>query len=448
MIVELANGTRVQCEDKPMGGGASGIAYFSTDKRHVVKIFKTPDPALSRALEEILGTYNCVAGDTYWRRFMSWPDGLVVRPSLGVRMPRCPDGMDKMTWIIYPKLYNRLPATKKQWDKRLLIASRLAAAVARMHRSGLAHSDLSPNNIMVDPLTGGINLIDLDGLVVPGFLPPQVLGTPDYIAPEVLAGKAMPSVATDRHALAVILYQLLLFRHPFRGPRVYSPDSELDEKIALGESAIFIDHPYDTSNRPTKRFWPLSLLGPTLKDLFERAFVPGMKDPTSRPTASEWQSALARLSDRIVGCGNTHCEERYFPAAEGIRLSCPWCGTPFVVPQGVPALRLYVGDRCGGFELEKDYWIAGYPSRTLHAWHAESGVEPGPNADPTPLARVVFEKGTWFLLNLGLEHARVIENGTLGKTLARQERIELREGLALMLGALPRGRMMYVQWLR
>lgn len=448
MIAELTDGRRIDCEDQPMGGGVAGTAYFSRDRKHVVKIFKTPHPDTRRMLEEVLTKYNCVTDEPYWKQLMSWPEALVVKPGLGVCMPCAPQGMHKMCWIIFPKLYNQLPRAKKNWDKRLLIATRLATAVARMHRCGVAHSDLSPNNIMVDPLTGALNLIDLDGLVVPGFLPPQVLGTPDYMAPEVISGRAMPSISTDRHALAVIIYQLLLFRHPFRGPKVFSLDVDEDERMALGECGVFIDHPYDMTNRPLSRFWPTALLGSKMKELFERVFVHGLADPTCRPTASEWQSALIRLFDRAVGCGNRNCEELYFPVTEGRSISCPWCGTPFAVRDGVPVLRLYVGDKRGNFHLDDDYWIAGYPDKTLHSWHVESGLEPGPNVDSSPLGQIVLEKGRWFLRNLALPHARIIENGTLGRHFQVDERIELTEGLALMLESLPKGRMAYVQWIK
>jgi len=64
------------------------------------------------------------------------------------------------------------------------------------------------------------------------------------------------------------------------------------------------------------------------------------------------------------------------------------------------------------------------------------------------VAKIKLDQGKWFLLNLGLRHARLIENGTLGKHVAVQEKVELKEGLALMMASLPKGRMMYVQWIR
>ncbi len=72
-------------------------------------------------------------------------------------------------------------------------------------------------------------MIDIDGLVVPGKYPPDVVGTPDFIAPEVITtqnldkadkNRVLPSRSTDRHALAVLIYMYLFYRHPLRGAKV------------------------------------------------------------------------------------------------------------------------------------------------------------------------------------------------------------------------------------
>ncbi len=94
-----------------------------------------------------------------------------------------------------------------------------------MHAAGLCHSDLSYKNVLIDPELGHACIIDVDGLVVPGKYPPDVVGTPDFIAPEVVKTshlskddprRVLPSIATDRHALSVLIYMYLLFRHPLR----------------------------------------------------------------------------------------------------------------------------------------------------------------------------------------------------------------------------------------
>lgn len=58
------------------------------------------------------------------------------------------------------------------------------------------HSDLSYKNILIDPVMGRACVIDVDGLVVPGKYPPDVVGTPDFIAPEVEA-KASPAPSVE-----------------------------------------------------------------------------------------------------------------------------------------------------------------------------------------------------------------------------------------------------------
>lgn len=68
---------------------------------------------------------------------------------------------------------------------------KLARAVRRLHAAGLAHSDLSYKNVLVDPISGNSCIIDADELVVPGKYDAGVLGTPDFIAPEVMETKGL-----------------------------------------------------------------------------------------------------------------------------------------------------------------------------------------------------------------------------------------------------------------
>lgn len=446
MRVFLADGSAVDCHDDLLGEGTGGRVYGALDGKHVVKLFKNPTDQLSNAMELILGPYNCVANQAYWQEMFCWPNALVHQPTLGIRIPRIPSGYRALSWFVFPKLVNRLPRAEKSWHVRMLIALRLARAVGRLHRTGLAHSDLSPNNIHVDPGSGRIFLIDLDGLVVKDFIPAQVDGTPAYIAPEVLEGQGRPNPRTDLHALAVLVHELLLYRHPLRGPKRFSADSDEDERLLLGRSGIYIDHPQDFSNRPSVSFWPSALLGETLLTLFRGAFVDGLKAPDARPSASQWEEAIAHLSDRVVTCVNPRCDERYFPISDGVKdLRCLWCGTPF--PRGLPVLRFFRGDAQGSFRPEPDWFIAALPQRTLHRWHAETGVSPGPGVDTAAVAALEHDGRSWHLLNQGLPWLKTIANGTVGKVVPVGERVLLVEGLTLLLGQPPRGRAVVVQHL-
>jgi serine/threonine protein kinase len=122
------------------------------------------------------------------------------------------------------------PRELGDWKRSLRMALRVARALRRIHAAGLVHGDLSYRNVILDPSGGDACLIDLDGLVVPGEYPPEVIGTPDFIAPEIVASRHLPRDHPERqlpdwhadlHALAVLIYLLLLLRHPLRGDKIH-----------------------------------------------------------------------------------------------------------------------------------------------------------------------------------------------------------------------------------
>ena len=132
--------------------------------------------------------------------------------------PYIKNGQEKNgKWFASAKLINRfVPEDQKgTYLDRLHMCLKIARAMRRLHAAGLAHGDLSYNNVLVDPLSGSALILDDDGLVVPGKYPPEVIGTPGFIAPEVLAtktlsisdpNKKLPKIATDRYQLAVLIY--------------------------------------------------------------------------------------------------------------------------------------------------------------------------------------------------------------------------------------------------
>jgi len=65
------------------------------------------------------------------------------------------------------------------------IGSRLWDALSRMHNSGLLHADLKPDNVMVDPRTGALKIIDF-GFSVPFHrVQHGGRGNPRYSGPEI-----------------------------------------------------------------------------------------------------------------------------------------------------------------------------------------------------------------------------------------------------------------------
>ena len=453
---KLEDGTAVKFdEDNPLGQGAFGTVYPSADPAFVVKLYDRPAEGHDEILRLLIKAHNATRDlaqperTDYWDSLFSWPKQIVLAPRLGVWLPRLPAGLVKLRTLLVPNSYKTLVPEQRRWNARVHAAWRLAQGVQRLHSLGLAHSDLSPNNIYANPETGHICIIDCDDLVVPGFNPSASAGTPRYIAPEVLEGRGVSNHRTDRHALSVLIHELLLFRHPLIGPFDHGlDDNDEIEQQQLGSAGIYIGDPKDWRNRPRKGFYRPELLGPTLAKLLAQAFGPGLRDPEARPTALQWQSALGRLVDRIVSCVNPTCDERYFPLEDGKRLACPWCKTPFPSSQSFPVFRLWdpaPKKPC----LVEDFWIAGLEGRKLHGWHRQPKGSPGSFSDRVPIARVDYLDGRWTLVSLDAVGITTMDSrGNEVARLVTGQKTELTGGAVIRLGRPDVSRFISVHWLQ
>ena len=453
----------VEVADPPQGGMKK--VYFSPDKSYVVAFFHdaaaAADPNRLARLEAVLTRFNPTTDPEvgpYWQSLFCWPSGIVATPVLGVVAPAYPanfyfatgpfQGKEKKAkWFTSPKLRKYLPeAERGTLQTYVQIGVRLARAVRRLHQAGLAHSDLSCNNVLIDPVTGQCVVIDIDSLVVPGMFAPDVLGTRGYIAPEVLGTlhlpladpkRSHPNARTDLHALAVLLYEYLLFRHPLDGPKIHSAQStEDDERLAMGAKALFIEHPTDGSNRPAGLVGTVADLGPALADLFQRAFVKGLHAPNDRPGAIEWERALVRTWDMLYPCGNSKCERKWFVAGPKVT-ACPFCKTKVVTP--VPVLKLRKEARPG--QWLPDATLVVHGTTGLFGWHAFDNVFPGEKADRTRLGYFAFHQGGWVLVNEKLDSL----TSPGGSRVARGSAVALKPGVAFRLSREKNGRMAEVE---
>jgi hypothetical protein len=459
--------------DPPAGGMKK--TYFSPDRSYVVQFYHDQavgnDPQRLSRLEAILTKYNPTVPESqggargtnevsaeYFKKLFCWPTGIVMKPEVGIVAPTYPPnyffgsgpwkGKEKNgKWFSSPKLRKHLPAEERgPWINYFRLCILMARAVRRLHQAGLAHSDLSSNNILVDPKDGLSVVIDIDSLVVPGLYPPDVAGTPGYIAPEVLGtlhlplldpNRNHPSARTDQYALAVLIYEYLLYRHPLRGPKVNSLDPTEDEHLSMGSKAVFIENPTDTSNRPSDLQIPCSALGPHLNDLFQRTFVVGLHAPNNRPGAIEWERALVKTWDMLYPCPNAGCSHGWFVLYDSKNVRCPFCGTR---PQGtIPLLTLRTERRSGQWMPDGQFVI--YNGARIFEWHAFSGKFPGEEADRTPQAYCVFHQGQWLMINQKL--ASLTSPG--GNRVPPEQAVALTDGAQFRLSQEPNGKIAEVQ---
>ena len=483
VTLTASDGSTVEFYDEIKAQGGVKDVYFSTDKTYVVAFYrKNLSPAEKDRLSNIVGPYHKRIFESpegnYWKEFLIMPTKMVKwNEKTGVVLPFYPkrfffsggpfDGKEKEgKWFASAKLRNRfLPADQKgTWLSNVHMCLKIARAVRRLHAAGLAHSDLSYKNVLVDPISGNACIIDADELVVPGKYDAGVLGTPDFIAPEVMAtrelklgdpNKKLPSINTDRHALAVLIYMYLLNRHPLRGGKVWDIDPAKDEAMSMGEKALFIEHPTDKTNRvkpqeldksqlpqgdPTKL--PYTICGPYLKKLFDRAFIDGLHNPLARPSAAEWEDALVKTCDLVQPCQNPKCEAHWYVFDNTTKPKCPFCGQEY--KGQLPILNFYYAPSHGKY-MSENYRLMVYDKQTLYKWHSNNLVSANEKTsaeDKKPVGDFHFHNGQWILINRRLPD---MYDATDKKPIAIGGYVPLTDGRQILLDKGQGGRLVVVQ---
>ncbi|MGW4382369.1 serine/threonine-protein kinase [Kitasatospora sp. NPDC004531] len=157
------------------------------------------------------------------------------------------------------------------------VGLQVLAALHRGHQLGVLHRDVKPANVLLEHGSGRVVLLDFGIAKFEGAMditrPGDLVGSPDYLAPERAQGQR-PGPASDLWALGATLFHAVEGQSPFRRD---SP---------LGTLAAVVDEPLPESRRAAG-------LGPVLAALMA-------KDPAERPSADEAAKML-----REVASGHT-----------------------------------------------------------------------------------------------------------------------------------------------
>lgn len=261
---------------------------------------------------------------------IAWPEQILYKAPgqtafAGFLMPRV-DGKVFRTALSYLSPDSRVKELGGafNWKYLYTAAINIASSVGALHERGYCIGDLNESNLLIAP-SALITIIDCDSFQVPdpatGKVYRCLVGKPEYTAPELQGrfGEIDRTLATDRFALGVLLFQLLMEgTHPYqsRGEAVEDLPST-QQKILKG---LF---PYARGVRgvsPPAFAPPFDLLDANLRKLFARCFEAGHGEPAARPSAQEWYDTLRRRESLLQTCpvNDNHI---YFSHLK----RCPWC---------------------------------------------------------------------------------------------------------------------------
>ena len=159
----------------------------------------------------------------------AWVGARVHSPWVG-RIIELPPGRQTCLYTVMPLYQGELLETRLArrpavgLEEGRNIAIKLARAVAALHRAGIIHRDIKPDNVILEG-EGSLKLIDLGVVRVPGledFPPENIPGTPAYMAPEMFAGEP-GNEATDIYALGVTMFRAFTGEYPYGNADAVSP---------------------------------------------------------------------------------------------------------------------------------------------------------------------------------------------------------------------------------
>jgi serine/threonine protein phosphatase PrpC len=159
----------------------------------------------------------------------AWVGTRVASPWLG-HVIELPPGRQNSLYTAMP-LYQgelletrltRRPALGLEEGRNITIL--LARAAAALHRVGIVHRDIKPDNVILER-EGSLKLIDFGVVRILGledFTPDDIPGTPAYMALEMFEGEA-GNEATDIYALGITMFRAFASEFPYGNLDAISP---------------------------------------------------------------------------------------------------------------------------------------------------------------------------------------------------------------------------------
>ena len=351
-VLSLRNGGSCTVEQL-LGGGGQGEVHLvrMNGRQFAVKwyfpSYLSKDHHLAERIDALID-HGSVSD-----RFL-WPLDKVSSPrrvAWGYVMDLRPDTYVGLSDLKWPRGHPRyIPAGYRFLAKT---CDELVEQLRSLHLSGFCYVDLNPGNVFIAKTgVGGVRICDLDNVCFDNDNNAVVTGADGYMAPEVKLGTSSPNVKSDRHSLAVVLFETFMLHHPLVGRSQFLYDT-YDDAIPeiFGRNPVFIFDEQNKSNYavgfgeiPDRQEAGLAgaraiprwaHLPGYLKQLFTRAFTDGLRDPNARVTEGEWRGAFMRMYDSAFPCpmcGNEVLYDVERVKANGTFFSCPFKGCQVAMP--------------------------------------------------------------------------------------------------------------------
>ena len=314
--------------ERRLAQGGMGVVYLGRDPRldrpvalKTLQVSELVDPERAEGLKE---------------RFLAEPR-ITARLRHANVVPVYDAGVDPVTglaWLALEyveggNLADLIEAGIKIKDS-MKVLDDVASALDHAHEAGIVHRDVKPHNILID-VDGRARLTDFGiaheadaGRTKPG----EMIGAPAYMAPEQVGGGEV-TAATDVHALAVVLYEMLTGHRPFEGTKV----------VTTAQAVLTLQPP------PPSRY--NHRLPRSLDAVFKKALskIPAKRHQTASAFAADVRKALEELGSAIDEDATTVIKQ---PGGAPVSLSLVMRGFEWARSHGaagLEGLRTRFGDR-------------------------------------------------------------------------------------------------------
>ncbi|HUF28937.1 MAG TPA: protein kinase [Gemmatimonadaceae bacterium] len=202
------------------------------------------------------------------------------------------------------------------------IAAQVADALAVAHEMGIVHRDLKPDNIMVARGRDGADLVKVvdfgiakatSGGAQRVTRTGYIVGTPEYMSPEQLAGDAVDG-RSDIYALGLVTFHMLTGALPF-------PSATVQESMIMR----LTERPRTLAEARADIDWPGEL-----QNVLDRALArdAGQRYASSAELRQDLLRAVQRMPDTIAAAAGTVIIEAPLPATRVASLGDAGIGAP------------------------------------------------------------------------------------------------------------------------